>query len=98
MKTTIALLLLSFALVGCESFTKETERTYAVSYDADQKAGSISITLKPTTPQTLHVAPSPVWAMDDATIEKIVRIVEASAKRNVPDLALPVAELEGLAK
>lgn len=93
--TAILVVVATLCLISCEAL-KESERTYSVSYDADQKSGAISLTLKPARPPVNHAAPSPIWAMDDATIERIVRLVEASAKKNAPDLALPVEEIPAI--
>jgi len=98
MKTILATLLLvtaAMCLTSCETLN-QSERTYSVSYDADQKSGAISITLRPAQPPVNHAAPSPIWAMDDATIDRIVRLVETSAKKNAPDLALPVQEIPAI--
>lgn len=83
--TLVALAALPLALCGCPTtygrFAATTERAYAVSYNTDTKSGSLSVTLRPAiTPGTPLAAPV---AMDDATIAKIIRLMELSAQKQV---------------
>jgi len=86
-----------FALSGCgagyEQFARTTERSYAVSYDADAGSGALSVTFRPAATASSAAPPNPVYAMDDATIARLARLVWESARRNAPDLTRPVADV-----
>ena len=88
------------ALTSCAGLDRY-ERKYEATYDADRQSGAVSMTLRPIAPPS--VAPNPVYAMDDATIDRIVRLIEVSARKNTPkegesDLRALVPEVPGFAK
>ncbi len=86
--TLLSLTALPLALCGCPAsyghFAATTERAYAVSYNTDTKSGSLSVTLRPATVPGTPPAP-PVQAMDDATITKIIRLMEEAARKQAPE-------------
>lgn len=81
MKTII--LLLALTSVGCQSLDNY-RRTYNVEYDADSKAGSISMTLEPISKPSPNLASG----LNDETIAKIIKLLEQSSKKDV----LPIGD------
>lgn len=79
MKTILLLFILS--LTGCAQLDSY-RRTYAVNYDADQKSGSVSMTLEPIAQPT--TTPNIAQGLNDETIAKILKLLEESAKKNAP--------------
>lgn len=87
MKTLLAVLSLA-ALVSCSSLDRY-ERTYSASVDADSQSGSLSVTLRPLNPPPAQVpVPSYASAMDDATIEKIIKLMAGRMEKvaQTPDI------------
>lgn len=89
----VAMAALSGCGAGYRQFAGTTERQYGVSYDADARSGSLSVTFRPARAGSPHAAPNPVYAMDDATIGRMARLVYEAARRNAPDLTRPVEEI-----
>lgn len=80
------------ALCGCPAmneYARNYERTYTAAYDADNKSGTLSVTIKPATPTAGF---SPVQTLDDKLKAQLEKAVEDAIRRNRsdPDLTLPV--------
>lgn len=90
----IGLLLLGLAVVslfaGCSALDRY-ERTYQATWDADAQTGGLAITLRPVA--GVGGGGQSAAAISDATIERIVRLVEADRRRDVASLTREIPEI-----
>lgn len=93
----VVLLALVYALSGCAGLDRY-ERTYSATWDADAQTGGLAITLRPVAGTQGGAGVSSPAVLSDATIERIVRLVEADRKRDVISLTKEIPEMRGAKK
>ncbi len=81
---------------GCSALDRY-ERTYQGTWDADSKTGGISITLRPVAGTGAGGGQSAA-VLSDATIERIVRLVEADRRKDAISLTKEIPEMRGAKK
>ncbi len=82
----LILLLVGFLVVvlllpGCASI-RNSERTYAASYDADEKMGTVSVTLRPVTPTAQAIQRT--TNLDEKQLAELIK--KAMEQARVPDV------------